>query len=167
MVVYTLEQRWEVGLLSTYRRYRFWQKKITFSDKAHIDFGGYVNKQNCHIWGTEIPHADIEKPTHPKRVTVWCGFRSRGQKLLLENKQREAITVNGDRYRANLKEFLFTKIEKEDIGNIGLFLKILLSAAELMSFRLLGAAIKHRWAIICGVPSKISVTLTSQRQLTL
>ena len=29
-----------------------------------------------------------------------------------------AVTVNGDRYRAMLIEFLFTKIEKEDIGNI-------------------------------------------------
>ena len=31
-----------------------------------------------------------------------------------ENEQGEAVTVNGDRYR----EFLFTKIEEEDIGNI-------------------------------------------------
>ena len=23
----------------------------------------YVNKQNCRIWGTENPHAYIEKPT--------------------------------------------------------------------------------------------------------
>ena len=29
-----------------------------------------------------------------------------------------AVTVNGDRYRAMLNEFLFTKIEEEDIGNI-------------------------------------------------
>ena len=49
-------------------------KKIIFSDEAYFDFGGYVNKQNCHVWGTEAPHAYIEKPTHPKRVTVWCGF---------------------------------------------------------------------------------------------
>ena len=48
-----------------------------------------------------------------------------------------------------------------------LVLKIRLSAAELMSFGHLGAAIWHRWTIICGVPSKISVTLTSKRQLTL
>ena len=29
-----------------------------------------------------------------------------------------AVTVNGDRYRAMLNEFLFTKIEEKDIGNI-------------------------------------------------
>ena len=48
-----------------------------------------------------------------------------------------------------------------------LFLKITLSAAELISFGHLGAAIWHRWTIICGVPSKIIVTPTSQRQLTI
>ena len=57
MVVYTLEQRWEVGLRSTYRRWRFSQKKIIFLDEAHFDIGGYVNKQNCCVWGTENPHA--------------------------------------------------------------------------------------------------------------
>ena len=33
---------------------------------------------------------------------------------------KEAVTVNGDSYRAMLNEFLFAKIEEEDIGNIGL-----------------------------------------------
>ena len=118
MVVYTLEQRWEVGLRSTYRRCRFWQKKIIFSDEAHFDLGGYVNKQNCRIWDTENPHSYIEKPTHPKRVTVWCGFWSKhiiGQ-FFFENEQAEAVTVNGDRYRAMLNEFLFTKVEEANIG---------------------------------------------------
>ena len=50
------------------------KKKIIFSDQAHFDLGGYVNKQNCCIWGKENPHAYIEKPTQPKRATVWCGF---------------------------------------------------------------------------------------------
>ena len=36
-------------------------KKIIFSDEAHIDLGGYVNKQNCRSRGTENPHAYIEK----------------------------------------------------------------------------------------------------------
>ena len=70
------------------------------------------------------------------------------------------VTVNGDRYRTMLNEFLFTKIEEQDIGNIWFqqdgatchtaeatldvlrpFLKIALSAPELMSFGHLGAAI--------------------------
>ena len=159
-------------------------EKFIFSDEAHFDLGGYVNKQNFRLWGTENPHAYIEKPTRPKGVTVWCGFCSRGiiAPLFFANEQGEAITVNGDGYRAMLNEFLFTKIEKDAIGNIwfqqngamcqtasmfcALFLKIALSAAELMSFGHLGAAIWHCWTIICAVPSKISVTQTSQRQLT-
>ena len=127
MVVYTLGQRWEVGLPSTYRRCQFWAKKIIFSDGAHFDIGRYVNKQNCRIWVTENPHAYIEKLTHTKRVTVCCGFWSRCiiGSILFENEQGEAVTVNGERYRATL----------------ALFLKIALSAAELMSFRHLGVAI--------------------------
>ena len=38
--------------------------------------------------------------------------------FFFENEQGEAVTFNGDRYRVMLKEFLFTKIEEEDIGNI-------------------------------------------------
>ena len=47
------------------------------------------------------------------------------------------------------------------------FLKIALSTAGLILFDHLGAAIWHRWTTIYKVPSKISVTPTSQRQLTL
>ena len=110
-----------MGLQSTYIRWRFFQKKkIIFSDEAHFDLGGYVNKQNCPIWDTENPHAYIEKLTHPKRVTVWCRFWSRGiiGSFFFVNEQGEAVIVNVDHYRAMLNEFLFTKIEEDDIGNI-------------------------------------------------
>ena len=98
---------------------RFWQK-IIFSDEAHFDHVGYVNNQNYRIWDTENSHAYIEKPKHPKRVTVWCGFWSKGiiGPFFFENEQGEAVTVNGDRYQAMLNEFMFTEIQKEDIGNI-------------------------------------------------
>ena len=98
----------------------FGKKKIIFSDKAHFDLGGYVNKQNCRIQGIENPHACIEKPTHPKRVTVSCGFWSRDiiGPFFFENEQGEGVTINGNSYRAMLNEFSFTKIEEEDIGNI-------------------------------------------------
>ena len=99
-----------------------WAKKIIFSDEAHFNLSGYVNKQNCRIWGTENPQAYIKKPMRLKRVTVWCGFWSRSiiEPFFFENEQGEAVTVNGDRYRAMLNEFLFSKIEEKDIGNIWL-----------------------------------------------
>ena len=37
------------------------KKKIIFLDEAHFDLGGYVNKQNYRIWGTENPQAYIKK----------------------------------------------------------------------------------------------------------
>ena len=79
-------------------------KKINFSHEAHFYLGEYVNKRNCRIWGRE-------KPTHLKRVSVWCGFWSRGSfgSFFLQNEQGEAVTVNDDRYKAMLNEFLFTK----------------------------------------------------------
>ena len=76
-------------------------KTNIFSDEAHFDLGGYAHKQNCRIRGTENPHAYIEKPNHPKRVTICCGFWSRDiiGPLFFETEQVEAVTVNGDRYR--------------------------------------------------------------------
>ena len=80
--------------------------------------------------------------------------------FFFENEQGEAVTANGDCYRAMLNEFLFTKIEEEDIDNIWFqqddatchtaeaildvlrpVFKIVLSASELMLFDYLGAAI--------------------------
>ena len=159
--------------LIAYRRCRFWQKKSSFQIKLiHFDLGGYVNMQNSRIWGTENPHAYIEKPTHPKRVTVWCGFWSRGiiGPFFFENEQGEAVTVNGDRCRTIFKEFFSQKLKRRILSTFGynrtalhatqplfcaLFLKIALSAAELMSFGHFGAVIWHRWTIICGVRSSL------------
>ena len=57
---------------------------------------------------------------HPQRVTVWCGFWSGGiiGPFFFENEQGNAVTVNGDRYRAMLSDFLFPKIEEDDIDDI-------------------------------------------------
>jgi len=95
-------------------------RKIVFSDEAHFHLGGYVNKQNCRIWGSENPHETLEKPMHPQRVTVWCGFWHGGiiGPFFFENEQGAAVTVNGDRYRAMLNEFLFPKIQEYYVDDI-------------------------------------------------
>ena len=66
MVVYKLEHRWEILRHYFETQDADFGKKIIFSDEAHFDVGGYVNKQNCRIRVTENPHAYIEKPLHPK-----------------------------------------------------------------------------------------------------
>jgi len=76
-------------------------KKIIFSDEARFQLDGYVNTQNCRIWGTENPRVIHEKPLHAQRATVWCGFWA-GRVIgpyFFENETGNAVTVNGVRYR--------------------------------------------------------------------
>ena len=63
---------------------------------------------------TVNPHAYIEKPTHPKRVTFWCTVLSKGiiGPYFFENEQGEAFTVNDNRSRAILSEFMFKKLKR-------------------------------------------------------
>ena len=50
--------------------------KIFFSDEVHFTLGGYVNKQNCHIWGSEYPQVIEERSLHLEKVTVGCAVWS-------------------------------------------------------------------------------------------
>ena len=38
--------------------------KIIFFDHGHFDLGGYANKKNYRIWGTEKSHANAVKTSH-------------------------------------------------------------------------------------------------------
>ena len=51
-----------------------------FSNEVHFDLGEYVS--NCRIWGTENPHAYIEKPRQPKRVTAHFSLKMSKEKPL-------------------------------------------------------------------------------------
>ena len=86
------------------------KKKKNLFRSTHFDIDGYVDKQNCRIWGAENPHAYIKKPMHQKRVTVWC--RGLIGQVFFENEQGEAITANGNRYRIILNEFLFLRYSR-------------------------------------------------------
>ena len=62
MVVYTLEQRLAKWACDRLTEDTDFTKKIIFSNEAHSDLSGYVNKQNCSIWGRENQHTYFEKP---------------------------------------------------------------------------------------------------------
>ena len=166
------------------RRCRFWQKKSSFFRWSSF-WSWRVCKQAklSHLWHRKPARihwkADPPKTSHCLvRILVqrhnWAIFL---QKLTRSGRYSqwrslsghvERIFVHKNWYWQHLvstrRRYTQPKLHSMFCA---LFLKIALSAAELMSFGHLGSAIWHRWTIICGVPWKISVTPTSQRQLTL
>ena len=107
----------EQSLRSTYRRCRFWEKNHLFRWRTFWSWLVCKQAKLSHL-GHRKPER-IQNKTQAKRVTVWCGFWSRGiiGPFSFGNEQGKSVTVNGNRYRL-LNEFLFTKIEEEDIANI-------------------------------------------------
>lgn len=94
--------------------------RIIFSDEAHFWLNGYVNKQNCRIWADTNPHEVHQKQLHPEKVTVWCGFWSGGiiGPYFFENENGSSITVNGERYREMINNFLWTKLDGMDTDDM-------------------------------------------------
>jgi hypothetical protein len=87
-------------------------KKIILSDEAHFQLDGYVNTQNCRIWDAKNPLLIHEKPLHAQQATDLCGFWAGGVigPYFLKNEARNAITVNGVRYRNMIMEFLWLQL---------------------------------------------------------
>ena len=87
---------------------------LIMSDEAHFDLSGYVNKQNCRIWARQNPYAIHERPLHDVRVTVWCGVTMRGiiGPFFFEDENGNCVTVNSDRYKVMLEQFLFPKLKE-------------------------------------------------------
>ena len=140
-----------------------------------IAFGAQKTLRYCRVDAPKTNHCLV-------RILVQDIIRP----FFSENAQGETVTVNGDCYRAMMNKFLFTQIEEEGIGNIwfqqdGVTCHTAEATHDVLSHVLedrnisrradvvcnLGAAIWNHCTMICGVPSKISGTPTSQRQLTL
>lgn len=98
----------------------FVYEKIIMSDEAHFHLSGYVNKQNSRIWGSENPKATISVPIHSERVTVWCGFWGKGVigSYFFENEAGKTVTVNGERYRSMLTNFLWSQIKNLNLNDV-------------------------------------------------
>ena len=110
----------------------------------------------------------------PKRVTVWCGFWSRS----IIGPSSMAIVIGScwtnfcsqKLKRRKLVIFAFNRTALRATQSklhsmfCALFLKVALSAAELMSFSHLGAAIWHRWVNICYKPETIDALKDNIRE---
>jgi hypothetical protein len=97
----------------------YFLKKIVFSDEAHFHLDGYVNTQNCRIWGGESPIVIHEKPLHAQ-ATVLCGFWAGGVigPYFLKNEAVNAVTVNGICYRNMITEFLWPQFDGMDMEDM-------------------------------------------------
>lgn len=97
----------------------FFFKKIVFSDEAHFHLGGFVNRHNSRIWGSENPRVINERAQYPKKTTVWCALWSQGVigPFFFENDNEFAVTVNGHRYREMIKNFFWPQLDSLDIGS--------------------------------------------------
>ena len=86
---------------------------LLMTDEANFTLDGVVNKQNCRIWGTEIPCASAVKEQYPPHVTVWCGISKRAiiGPYFFEQSGRPA-TVTSARYRAMLETFLMPELTR-------------------------------------------------------
>lgn len=95
-------------------------KKIIFSDEAHFWLNGFVNKQNCRIWGESNPQQTQQLPMYPGKLTVWCGLWSGGiiGPFFFKNDAGNTVTVNGVRYRAMINDFVFPEIDDIDTDDI-------------------------------------------------
>ena len=101
--------RWALGKLAEDPHL---ETRILFSDEAHFWLNGYVNKQNCRIWGEEQSEAIQELPLHPLKTTVWCGLWAGGiiGPYFFKDETVANVTVNGERYRAMINDFLMPEI---------------------------------------------------------
>lgn len=95
-------------------------RKIIFSDEAHFWLSGFVNKQNCRIWSEENPHAIHETRLYPPKLTVWCGLWTEGVigPYFFENENGIAVTVNGERYRNMITDYLWHKLDDFDLDDM-------------------------------------------------
>ena len=122
--------------------------KADASKTSHCLMRVFVQRLNWAIF--------LRKWTRRGRCSQLRSLSGHVQRIFVHKKWREGygqhLVSTGWRYVSHRRSY--TRCFAPHI------LKIALSSAELMTFGHLGAVIWHRWTIICGVTSKISVTPT-------
>ncbi|GFV27478.1 putative DD41D transposase, partial [Trichonephila clavipes] len=89
-------------------------------DEAHFWLNGFVNKQNCCIWGEANPQVYVETPLHPEKLTVWCVLWAGGiiGPYFSKNDEGHNVTINGDRYRVMITNFFIPELNNHDVQEL-------------------------------------------------
>ncbi|XP_073847020.1 uncharacterized protein [Musca autumnalis] len=69
---------------------------------------------------TEYPHKTLETPLHPQKLTVWCALWAGGVigPYFFRNNAGEAVTVNGDRYRAMISDYFVPELDGMNVDEL-------------------------------------------------
>ena len=71
-------------------------------------------------WSATNLNVLLETPLHPQKVTVWCGFHAGGvigPYFFVDENDRQ-VTVDGERYRAMLEDYLWPELDELDISDM-------------------------------------------------
>ena len=83
---------------------------VVFSNVAHLNISGCVNKQNMRYWSGVNPKDIQQRPIHCDRVSVVCSMENRDL-LSFCYVDGRAVTLNSERYVAVIQEFFAQALE--------------------------------------------------------
>ena len=82
-------------------------KRVVFTDECKFSLSGFVNKQNCRIWGSERPNEVYQTPHNSPSVMVWCGV---SKNEIIGPYFFGNETVTGESYKKLLRYYAFPKL---------------------------------------------------------
>lgn len=92
-------------------------QNLIMSDESHFHMNGFVNKQNCRIWGSANPRAVYQRKMHSMKCTVWCGVTY--EKIIgpyfFEDVNGNAVSINAERYRHMIKTYLLPAVADNEL----------------------------------------------------
>ncbi|KAK3892905.1 hypothetical protein Pcinc_003271 [Petrolisthes cinctipes] len=105
---YQQRLQYAVRIQELARNDRNFTQNLMMTDEAHFHLNGFINKQNCHFWGFENPRSVHQRELHHVKCTVWCGLTADEiiGPYIFEDDHGNAVTVNGERYRTMIENFL-------------------------------------------------------------
>lgn len=91
--------------------------EIFFSDEAHFELNGSVNKQNMRYWSQDNPERFVTKQLHSAKVTVWCAISKKRiiGPFFFENENGRTVSVDANRYEDMLKSFFFLQMRQKRV----------------------------------------------------